>query len=170
MKTIVLLCGADRSGKSNTLKRFFRVSGRLKPNQLLIRVLNGKTIYAVSASAPQELEKFCKVEDVKARIEKRIEKCEEASQGKDYILILPFGIYAKKGKKEISEPCILEPKKWLETRGLKILAIYLRKEKNAYVELKDALMKRIAKHLIMSDMDYDRQAKELEEIIRNFIK
>ena len=118
MKTIVLLCGADRSGKTNTIKRFFGVSGRLKRNQLLKKVLDGKAIYAVStsspqelkvldskeiyavsASAPQELEQFCKVESVKKRIKQRIDKVEVESKSEDYVLILPFGIYAKKGKK-----------------------------------------------------------------------
>jgi len=168
MKTIVLLCGADRSGKTKTLKRFFGVSGRLKRNQLLEKVLDGKKIYAVSLSAPQELIKeFCDVDEVKARIEKKIQKCEEASKGQDYILIIPFGIYARKGKAEINERCILEPIESLEARGFKVVPVYLRKEKTAYLELKDSLMNRITKYVIKSDKDYDRQARELETLIKN---
>lgn len=166
MKTIVLLCGADRSGKTNTLKRFFGVSGRLNPNQLLERVLDGKKVYAFNLGSPQELAGvFCELDKVKPRIEKRIQKCEQASLGQDYFLIIPFTLSVKEGK--INERCILEPIESLKARDFKVVPIYLKKEKTAYLELKDALMNRITKHVIKSDEDYDRQARELETLIKN---
>jgi hypothetical protein len=167
MKKIVLLCGADRSGKTNTIKSFFGVTGRLKRNQLLRKIVNSKIVYAVSASAPQELEKFCHVDDVKNRIQKRIDKCEEISSKTDYVLILPFGIYAKKGEKKINAQCLLEPLRWLRGKGFEVTPVYLRKEKTALLELKDTLIRSIAEFEIKSDMDYDRQAKELREIIKD---
>jgi hypothetical protein len=169
MKTAVLLCGANEVGKTKTLKKFFGVSltTRLGPMQLLERTLNGKKIYAVSLGSPQELSRFCKVDEVEANIEKRIRKCEVASHGQDYVLIMPFGVYARKGKAILNEPCILEPIEWLKAKGFKVVAIYLRKEKTTNLSLKDTLMKKIALYEIKSDEDYDRQAKELENIIKN---
>ena len=76
----------------------------------------------------------------------------------------------KKVKKELNKRCILEPIKWLGSQGFRLLAIYLRKEKTAYINLKDSLMKRITKHIIESNEDYDRQAEELTEMTRAFVK
>ena len=49
MKTIFFICGAPRSGKTNTLKNFFNVSDikRLTPMQLLEKPVDGKKVYAV---------------------------------------------------------------------------------------------------------------------------
>lgn len=168
MKTIVLLCGVARSGKTKTLKRFFNVSGRLKPYQRLERVVDDKKVYAFSLCAPQELVKeFCYVNEVIDKIEKRIQKFEEASHSQDCVLIIPFGIYARKGKAEINEQCILKPIDWLRAKGYRVFPVYLRKERTRYLSLKDALMNRITKHVIKSDKNYDRQARELETLIKN---
>jgi len=164
MKTIVLLCGADRSGKTSTLRRFFGFSGDLRSKQLLERTLDGKKVYAVHLGSPQELANdFCNLEKVKPRIEKRIQKCEEASKGQDYVLIIPFTLFVEEGK--INERCILDPIESLKARGFKVAPIYLRKEKTVYLELKDSFMNRITKYVIRSNKEYDRQARELETII-----
>ena len=171
MKTIVLLCGSNEVGKTKTLKKFFGVSfkTRLAPMKLLERTLDGKKIYAVSLSSPQELAKnFCKVDEVKSRIEKRIRKCEQRSHGQDYILIIPFGIYEGRGahEEQLNERCILEPIDWLKSLGFRVFSVYLRKKTARLLSLIDLLMKKITSHVIKSDEDYDRQAKELE----NFLK
>jgi len=171
MKTIVLLCGSNDVGKTNTLKKLFSVSlvGRLKPMQLLERVLNGKKIYAVSLSSPQELSDFCVVDEVKVNIEKRIQKCELASEGQDYILIMPFGIYEGKGehKGQLNERCVLEPLEWLRSLGFRVASVYLRKEKARLLSLIDLLMKKVTSTVIESQKNnYDRQARELEEFIK----
>jgi hypothetical protein len=171
MKAIVLLCGSNEVGKTKTLKAFFGVSHieRLKPMQLLERILNGMKIYAVSLNSPQEQSEFCNVSEVKARIEKRIQKCEEASHGQDYILIIPFGIYQKGRRKteQLNEKCILEPIEWLKKLGFKVRSIYLRKETARLLPLKDELMKKITSQEIKSEKNYDRQAKELESFIEH---
>lgn len=166
MKTIVLLCGADNSGKTSTLRRFFEFEGDLRSHPLLERTLDGRKVYAFYLGSPQELAGgFCDLDEVKPRIEKRIQKCEQASRGQDYFLIIPFTLSVKEG--EINERCILEPIESLKARGFKVVPIYLRKEKTAYLELKDSLMNRITKYVIKSDEDYDRQARELETLIKN---
>lgn len=168
MKTIVILCGVDEAGKTKTLKEFFNVShvSRLNPMQLLERVLNGKRVFGVSLSSPQELRDFCDVEGVKGSVKKRIEKCEKASKGQDYILLIPFGIYMNKEKTELNENCILKPIEWLRDQGFKIHIIYLRKKTARTLKLVDSFMRKITSNVIESTKDYDRQAKELEKFIR----
>ncbi len=128
MKPIVLLCGSNNVGKTKTLKKFFgeSLTGRLKPTQKLKKGLNGKKIYAVSLSSPQEQSPFCVINEVKERIEKRIQKCGQASQAQDYTLIIPFTMYVKDGS--INERCIMEPIEFLRAKGFKVFPIYLRKE------------------------------------------
>jgi hypothetical protein len=168
MKTILLLCGANEVGKTKTLKTLFGVSltQRLKPMQLLKRKINGKIAYAVSLSSPQELSPFCNVEEVKRKIDKRIDICEKASEGQEYVLVIPFGIYQGKGKNgEINVKCIIEPIISTKAKGFKAIPIYLRKETSQVIHLIDGLMKSISKHQIDSDKDYARQARELLNII-----
>lgn len=168
MKTIVILCGVNASGKTTTLKRFFRVSHitRLKPMQLLERVLDGKKIYAVSLNSPQELRDFCDIKGVKDSIGKRISKCEQASKEQQYTLIIPFGLYgAVKGK--LNENCILNPIEWLRNQGFRIFIVYLRKKTARRLDLVDSFMKRLTSNVIESTKEYDRQANELEKIIRS---
>jgi len=166
MKTIVLLCGVVRSGKTKTLRRFFRFEGSLRSNPLLERTLDGKKVYAFHLGSPQELaHDFCNLDKVKPRIEKRIKKCEEASKGQNYTLIIPFTLSVKQGK--INERCILKPIESLKARGIfRVVPIYLRKEKTPYLELKNSFMKRITRYEIKSNEDYDRQARELETLIK----
>lgn len=112
MKTVVLLCGSNEAGKTKTLKAFFGVSHIkiLKKMQLLERFLNGKRIFAVSLSSPQEQEDFCIVDDVKENVSNRIQKCEKLAQGQGYILIIPFGVFQKsRTEEELNEACFLEP-------------------------------------------------------------
>lgn len=171
MKTIVILCGVGEVGKTKTLKAFFGVSHipKLNPMQLLERMLNGKRVFGVSLSSPQELRKFCDVEGVKDSIKKRIRKCENASKGQDYILVIPFGIYEDKEKKgELNEDCILKPIDWLRSQGFRIFVIYLRKVRSRILVLVDSFMRRITSSIIESTEEYDRQARELENFIKKF--
>ena len=127
MKTIVILCGVGEAGKTKTLKELFGVSNirRLRRMKLLEKVLDGKKVYAVSLSSAQEQEEFCQVDKVKANIERRILKCEQASQIQQYMLIIPFAVYRRKGK--LNEDCILKPIDWLRNRGFKVHPIYLKR-------------------------------------------
>lgn len=166
MKTIVILCGVGQAGKSKTLKEFFKVRHikRLDYMQLLERTNNGKKVYAVSLNSPQELRKFCDAEGVKDSIRKRIKKCEDASKGQQYTLIVPFGLYgATKGK--LNEDCILKPIEWLRSQGFRIFLIYLRKKTARTLRLIDSFMKGLTSNVIQSTKEYDRQARELEKII-----
>lgn len=169
MNTIVLLCGGNNSGKTTTLKQFFAGGKKQKVEQTTLyeRVIDGKRVYAVGLSSPQELEKFCHVDDVKADIEKRIQECEKASQNQDYTLIIPFGIYENKDRTKLNEECLLKPIEWLKTRGFKVFPIYLRKENTTHLLQKDSLMKRITSTIIKSQKhDYDK-SRELENFIKN---
>jgi len=167
MKTIGLLCGSRNSGKTKTLKAFFGVSHikRLKPMQLLERNLNGKKIYAVGLTSPQELANdFCNVEKVKIRIKKRMKKCDRKAQNEDYTLLIPFTMFVK--DESINEKCITEPIEWLDSEGHKVFSVHLRKD-SEYVYLEDILMKKIKAKAIESKKDnYDSQARELENIIK----
>ena len=170
MNTIVLLIGTNEAGKTKTLKEFFCVSHikRLKPLQLLKRVSKVITIYSVSLSSPQEQSKFCNVPEVEARIKKRIGKCEEDSKGKEYILVIPFGIYQKNRRsEELNEKCILEPIEWLKSLGFKVISVYLKKEKTRLFPKKNLLVSKVTSLEIKSDKNYPRQAKELENVIKN---
>jgi hypothetical protein len=168
MKTVVLLCGSNCVGKTMTLKVFFGVKHirKLKPMQLLENHLNGKTVYAVSLSSPHELANdFCNVKKVEERVDKRLKKCDEKAQGKDYFLIIPFTMSVEDG--EINEKCILEPIEWLRVMNIRVTAVYLRKTETDLLDAKDALMEKIAAPRIISKIDEeDRQARELEEIIK----
>jgi hypothetical protein len=168
MKTVILLCGADNAGKTTTLKVFFGVRHirRLKPMQLLERKLDGKTVYAVGLTSPHELANdFCNVEEVKKRISKRLKKCDEKGRDNDYFLIIPFTMSVVNGR--INEKCILDPIEWLRSLGIRVLPVYLRKTETDYLDMKNALMRKINAEIIESKInEEDRQAKELEEIIK----
>lgn len=166
MKTIVILCGVGQAGKTKTLKEFFGVSHirRLRRDQLLERVLNGKKIYAVRLNSPQEQEDFCEIDDVKGNIKGRIRKCEQASKGQQYTLIIPFGLYGAL-KRKLNEDCILKPIEWLRNKGFKVFVVYLRKKTARALDLVDSFMRKVTSNVIESTEEYDRQAEELEKII-----
>jgi hypothetical protein len=145
--------------------------------QLLDRNVDGKKVYAVGLTSPQELTNeaarslgksgFCKFEKVITRIRKRIKKCDSESPTEDYILLIPCTLFVENGK--INEKCITEPMKWLDTEGFKVFVVHLRKDYD-FSYLEDTLMKEIGtepKKTIKSQKDgYDKQAKELENFIR----
>lgn len=163
MKTVIILCGVAGSGKTKTLKSFFGLDPdeRLGRFRLLEKTLDGEKIYAFSLSSPQEQEDFCEVEDVKANIAERIQKCENASLGNDYTLIIPFTISRKRVTEEYNEECIIEPINWLTNRGFHVYTIYLRKLRPV-----DIIMKRITSNELESIEKYDRQARELEGFLK----
>ena len=164
MKAVVVLCGVRNSGKTKTLRKFFGLSDdeKLAPMQLLPRVVNGKKIYVVSLNSPQELNQFCKVEEVIKNIEKRIKKCEKASKGQGYILILPFSILYSRQRKAFNDNCIFEPIEWLRNRGFNVFLVYLKK-----MRTEDMLMKRTFSEEIESIEEYDRQSEDLKSLIKN---
>lgn len=168
MKTVILLCGSDNAGKTTTLKVFFGVRHirRLRPMQLLERRLDGKTVYAVGLTSPHELANdFCNVEKVKKRIGKRLKKCDGTAQGKDYFLMIPFTMSVEDS--EVNEKCILEPIEWLRAMNIRVFPIYLRKTGTDFLDAKDTLMRKISAPIIESKIGgEDRQAKELEDIIK----
>jgi hypothetical protein len=167
MKTVIPLCGSDNAGKTKTLKAFFGVEHiqRLKPMQLLEKHLDGKTVYAAGPTSPHELANdFCNADEVKKRINKRLKKCDERAQGRDYFLIIPFTMSVEDGK--VNEKCILEPIEWLRAMGIRVFPVYLRKIDTDLLDAKNALMRKVAAPIIESKKDEeDRQAKELEDII-----
>jgi hypothetical protein len=171
MKKIVVLCGVENSGKTNTMKSFFSFKGvRWSRNRLFQRIIDGKTFYAVGANSPQELNRKYKeetdkfVELIKARIEEALRICEKEAIGKEYVLILPFTIYRHKKGKAICEESIREPIEYF--RGsFKVKPIYLQRKDCTFP---DEFMLSIIdskKDIISSDMNYERQARELEKLV-----
>ena len=127
MKIGVLLCGTNEAGKTRTAKAFFKVSHvkRLKPMQLLTRIIAGKKVYDVSLSSPKNSE-FCQVDEGKKRLEERTKICEQQSQGQDYVLIIPFEIYYRKCKNdELNVKCIIEPILSLKSKRLSSCSRYI---------------------------------------------
>jgi hypothetical protein len=170
MKTVVLLIGSNDSGKTETLKTFFRAnpSDILKPMQVLKRKLNRKDVLGIGVSSPQELCSFCDSDEVKRNIEERIGICEQETKGKDYFLVIPFEVY-RNANGEINSKCIIEPLFSLRVKG-KVVSVYLRKGNAEINQSLDLLMNSLSvKNRIGSTMNYEKQAKELEEILRNEI-
>lgn len=167
MKQAILLCGVGAVGKTKTLKTFFGfdISKRLAPLQILERKINGKQLYAVSLSSPQELSKFCDFNNVIAILEQRIKKIDLISNNEDYTLVIPFGVYGARNR-EINQRCILKPINWLKSEGFKVTSVYLRKNTAQGLKLLDSFMNTLTKYVIESDQDYRRQSNEFEKIIQ----
>jgi len=168
MKTVVLLIGSNDSGKTKTLKTFFRVnlSDAIKPMQVLTRKLNRKDVLSIGLSSPQELCNFYHSDEVKRNIEERVSICEKETRGRDYFLIIPFEVY-RNANGEINSKCIIEPILSLRVKG-KVVLVYLRKGNAEINQSLDMLMTSLSvKNRIGSTMSFQKQAKELEEILRN---
>ena len=169
MKKIVILCGVRAVGATKTLKKIFGVNldKKIRSLQLLQRTINGKIIYAVSLASPQEKSDFCDVENVMAIIRKKIETCDFASGGKEYTLVIPFGLFgAQSGK--LNEKCIVKPIAWLQNLGFKVDVIYIRKKTARRLGLIDSFMRNVAPHVIESTEEYERQAQEFKSFIKRF--
>ena len=137
---------------------------KLRPRQLLQRTINGTPIYAVSLVSPQEISDFCDVENVRAIIRNRIEKCDFASGGKHYTLVIPFGLFgAQSGT--LNERCIYKPIEWLQNLGFSVDVVYLRKKTARRLALIDSFMRTLAFNVIESTEEYKRQAREFESFI-----
>ena|SRR5208283_3454764 len=169
MIKIVVLCGVENSGKTNTMKRFFRFNGARWPrNRLLQRIIDDKTVYAVGANSPQELNRKYKeetdkfVELIKARIQEVLNICNKESGGKEYVLILPFTIYRHKKGKAICEESIKEPIEYFR-RSFKVKPLYLKRKDCSFP---DEFMFSIIdskNDVIKSGMNYEKQSRELEK-------
>jgi hypothetical protein len=172
MKHIIPLCGVEDSGKTNTIKSLFGFEGdRWARNRLLKKKVDGKIVYAVGANSPQELSKGrsnIDLSDIKARIEEVLKICEEEANGKDYVLILPFTIYWARNRNKFNESSITEPIAWLKKKGYEVTPVYLQRENYRRNELLDSFIAReITQETIVSNMEYCRQSRALEDIIRN---
>jgi len=141
--------------------------------RLLEKNVDGKKVYAVGLTSPQELTMealrykgggFCKFEEVIKRIRKRMKKCDRKDPTIAYALLIPCTFFVENGR--LNETCITEPMKWLDAEGFKVFVIHLRKEEeNPPLDLEDVLMKRLQARTIKSNKDYKRQATELEHLI-----
>jgi hypothetical protein len=167
MNTIVLLCGANKSGKTTTLRRFFINCKERKVNRATLyeRAIDGKKVYAVGFDSPQEREKFCRVDLVKANIEKRITICEEAARGQNYVLVIPFGLRENKERTQLNKRCILEPIEWLKGRGFRVFSIYLKKANTRRLEEKNAVMVKITQTIFLTTPRDCDKSGELEKFI-----
>jgi len=117
-------------------------------------------------SSPQELCNFYHSDEVKRNIEERVSICEKETRGRDYFLIIPFEVY-RNANGEINSKCIIEPILSLRVKG-KVVLVYLRKGNAEINQSLDMLMTGLSvKNRIGSTMNYGKQAKELEEILRN---
>jgi ABC-type cobalamin/Fe3+-siderophores transport system ATPase subunit len=170
MNSIVILCGGDSCGKTTTLKGFFGVNKEDKsPHFYVQRKLEDKIVCAVKFASPQEKEKFCNVENVNKNIENRITECETKTEGKQYILLIPFTMSGKKKeRKKINTDCIIEPIEKLKGK-FRVFVIYLRKTNAHNLAEKDALMAKVAtKRIETTKNDFDSSA-ELEKFLREIV-
>lgn len=170
MVKVVLLIGRANSGKTNTLKKFFGADRRLKPYEY-IEIGDKETICAVGLGSPQELRPpFCNYGPVIANINKRLNIAKKAVKERhaknDFIFIIPFGLYMKKGKP--NEDCILKPIKQLKDDGYEVLPIYLQmpfKKSLSKNPVFDNFMKGVTTRIVSSRGAYNEQADELKKII-----
>ena len=87
------------------------------------------------------------------------------SPDQDFVLIIPFTLFVENGN--ANERCIIEPIESLRSNGYNVVPVYLRKATSTFLHLFDALMNKIKATTIESSMDYDRQAEELKNLIRD---
>jgi ABC-type sugar transport system ATPase subunit len=171
MNKIVILCGSNNSGKTTTLRRFFRIKDiDASPSSYVERKFNSRIVCAVSFSSPQERSVFCNVEQVQDDINERIQTCDEKSKGEPYILLIPFTMSGSRTKKEkLNQECIISPIEELKKR-FKVYVLYLRKTNTMNLAEKDALMKKIAiAEIETAKTDYDK-SKELENFLKEKIE
>lgn len=159
--TIIIICGKANSGKSTLIQTFFKRTEVIPKEELVKRVINGKQIYAVGDTSPQEQNDFCKVLEVKKDIQRRLDLCDKEACGKDYILLLPFTIARKNGRNDMPNTnCIQKPIEWLK-ENYKIKVVYLRK-----MDYADIMMRDLADQEIQSVENEDsRHTKELKKVI-----
>lgn len=172
MNKIVILCGSNNSGKTTTLRGFFKIKDTDgSPSSYIHRKINGKILCAVSFSSPQERSMFCNVKQVQDDINERIQVCDDESKGKPYILLIPFTMSGSRTKKKkLNEECIIKPIEELK-RKFKVYVIYLRKTNARNPIEKDALMKKInaePEPVETTRTDYDK-SEELEKFLKKKI-
>jgi hypothetical protein len=174
MKHLIVLCGVENSGKTNTLKKFFRFEGkRWSKNKLTSRPIYGKIVYSVGANSPQELNKKYKedtptfVKKIKERISEVTEKCEKESSGEDYVLIIPFTIYKHSRKEKLYEESIQEPIDWIKDK-YNVETVYLQKVGYKWENLTYEFMSRLVPepYIIESHERYELQSEKLESIVK----
>lgn len=172
MNNIVILCGANNSGKTSTLKGFFRIDQNTdSPEYYVERKLDGRTVCAVSFGSPQEQSKFCNVLQVQENINSRIRECDEKATNKPYFLIIPFTMSSsRKRKKKLNEDCICKPIEELKKR-FNVFVIYLRKTNTHHRNEKDALMESVEamKPYILTTKDNYDKSKELEKFLIDYV-
>lgn len=165
MIKIVVLIGRGASGKSKTLKRFFGIDRRLRKNEYIENIIDGKIICAVSLSSPQELRGYCKYDLVMTNILERLNiakrEVKKRHNRDDFIFVIPFGLYMRDDK--INEDCIFKPIEWLKAQAHIVKLIYLKRHTRKL--LFDEFMARLTKDNIVSREDYDKQAEELRNLI-----
>lgn len=168
MNTIVILCGAVDSGKTKTLKGFFKVKSAHSPQSYIERKFDGRIVCAVGFGSPQEQQDFCKVELVNENIQKRIVECENNAKGEAYILLLPFTLRGStKEGKTINKNCILKPIEKLKEK-FKVFVVYLRKT-DGYNAERDALMQDVASIMIETAWNDCDKSAELEKFLRQVV-
>lgn len=172
MIKIVLLVGRGNSGKTRTLKKFFGIefSIKLKRYEYIERVIDQKVVCSVGLSSPQELISFCNykvvIENIKTRLEKAKREVKRRHNKKDFIFIIPFGLYMKIGK--MNEDCIKNPIEQLKLDGYEVFPIYLKRKFKRILsrnQLFDNFIGIFTSHKILSREEYDKQAEEVKRLI-----
>lgn len=175
MITLVPLVGKPDSGKTKTILAFFGYDpdGRISPNKTYERVINGKQVFCIGVASVQELsfqkkreKKFSDEEWVQyliERIELKINRCRRECKCSDFILITPFTVY-KDRSGNIRTYLIDGPINHFHNNGHDIHVVTLLKASDTEQYLVD-----LGEHMIISNMEWQRQANELEAFIRKII-
>ncbi len=177
MNNIVIVCGANSSGKSTTLKAFFGIAEAPEYNK---RTINGKTVCAVSFGvtfgSPQEQSHFCNFKEVQDNINDRLSICDKRAS-KPYFCLIPFTMSGSpKRKKTVNRDCILKPIEEL-SKSYNVFVIYLKKTNTHHLDDKDALIEELTSiknvvvvrpFILSTPEDYDK-SKDLEKLLRKQI-
>lgn len=175
MITIVPLVGKSDSGKTKTILAFFGhdPNGRISPNIIYTRVVDGKQVYCIGVASVQELsfrrkreKKFSDEEWVQyliERIELKINRCRRECKCSDFILITPFTVF-KDRRGNIRTYLIDGPINHFRSIGHDIHIVTLLKASDTEQYLAD-----LGEQVIKSKMEWQRQANELEAFIQKII-
>jgi GTPase SAR1 family protein len=170
MNAIVILCGGDSSGKTTTIKRFFKDESTIMSSgrHFFERILDDNRVYAISSCSPHEIVNcFCDVDGVNKDIEKRTDECDKKANGQRYILIIPFTMsFSRADRNKLNEDCILKPIEDLK-KAYKVFIIYLKKSNAKLCSQMDALMKRVeSDKTIETTKKVFNKSTELEAFIK----
>lgn len=180
---VFLLVGLQNSGKTNTLSAWCNLHGyRLSqgPN-VFPMTINGRQELVFVISSSKEEQEGHNPERIRRSINKSIAFCSARAKRKgveSYTLVMASNIgYAEHRNKPVRflekhKNAALVTAETLRAKGFKTTSTYLRRivqDKSEQARL-DAFGQKHCKYRIRSDENYERQARQLNEIIKRTLR